>query len=74
MGRCSLRLLSWPGDDAALAWHASDGPPCAPYQRGTLSLRAHSPHHCCGTPSRGISTHGRFEPWEAVGEQPMGRC
>ena len=22
-----------------------------------------------GTPSRGISTHGRFEPWEVVGEQ-----
>ena len=52
MGRCSLRLLSWPGDDAALAWHASDGPPCAPYQRGTLYLRAHSPHHSSGTPSR----------------------
>ena len=62
-------MLSWPGDEACLAWHASDGPPCAPYQRGTLSLRARSPHHSSGTPSRGISTHGRCEPcgkpWES---------
>ena len=58
LGRHSLRLLSRPGGDAALAWRASDGPPCAPYQPGT-----HSSHHSSGTPSRGISTRGRFEPW-----------
>ena len=42
------------------------------YQWHRLSLGARAPEQPSGTPSRGISTHGRFEPWEAVGEQPMG--
>ena len=58
--------------DEALAWHAPRGPLHPPYQWCRRPLRARAPEQPSGTPSRGISTHGRFEPWEAVGEQPMG--
>ena len=36
------------------------------YQWHRLPLRARAPEQHSGTPSRGISTHAGFEPWEAV--------
>ena len=71
---CSLGVPTWLGDDAAVAWHAPGGPPCRPYQWRCLSLRDRAPEQHSDTPSRAISTHARFEPWEAMGEQAMGRC
>ena len=66
MGGCSLGAPTWLGEAVALAWHAPGGALPPPYQWRRLSLRARAPEQHSGTPSRGISTHARFEPWEAV--------
>ena len=55
----------WPHGLARLwLWHGTLMRP--PYQRRRGPLRDRAPEQSSGTPSRAISTHGRFEPCKAV--------